>query len=101
MWRALGYLYGIDFEGCMLHPVKNLEELDELPNALSQEALYHIARMLEQSGITPSTRATYRTACKEGWAPAPTNDVQKAIWAEVHQIPDKPLTIKFDPKNDK
>ena len=36
MWRALGYLYGIDFEGCMLHPVKTVDELDELPNALSQ-----------------------------------------------------------------
>ena len=27
MWRALGYLYGIDFEGCMLHPVKTIDEL--------------------------------------------------------------------------
>ena len=27
---------------------------------------------------------TYRQACIEGWAPAPTNDVQKAIWEKVH-----------------
>ena len=101
MWRALGYLYGIDFEGCMLHPVKTIDALDELPNALSQEALYHIAHMLEQSGITPSTRATYRTACKEGWAPAPTNDVQQAIWDEFHELPTKPVSIKFDPKKGK
>ena len=101
MWRALGYLYGIDFEGCMLHPVKTIDELDELPNALSQEALYHIAHTLEQSGITPSTRATYRTACKEGWAPAPTNDVQQAIWDEFHELPTKPVSIKFDPKKGK
>ena len=101
MWRALGYLYGIDFEGCMLHPVKTIDELDELPNALSQEALYHITHTLEQSGITPSTRATYRTACKEGWAPAPTNDVQQAIWNEFHELPSKPITIEFDPKKGK
>jgi len=27
--------------------------------------------------------------------PAPTNDVQKAIWEKVHAIPDKPITIEY------
>ena len=27
--------------------------------------------------------ATYRRACVEGWAPRPTNDVQRAIWRSV------------------
>ena len=45
--------------------------------------------------------ATYKRACREGWAPTPTNDVQRAIWEKVHAIPDKPLTIEFDPKIDK
>ena len=31
-------------------------------------------------GITPIYRTTYRQACIEGWAPAPTNDFQKAIF---------------------
>ncbi len=98
MWRALGYLFGIDFEGCMLRPVRSMQELDELPNALSQEALYHISHSLEKAGITPSTRASYRTACKEGWAPAPTNDVQKAIWDTVHALPTEPIKIKPETK---
>ena len=39
-------------------------------------------------------------------APKPTfssalYDVQRAIWKEVHSIPDKPITIEFDPKKDK
>ena len=38
---------------------------------------------------------------EEGWSPSPTNDVQRAIWEKVHAIPDKPLTIEFDPKIDK
>ena len=38
---------------------------------------------------------------QQGWAPAPTNEVQQAIWDKVHQIPDKPITIEFDPKTDK
>ena len=36
-----------------------------------------------------------------GWAPQPTNEVQRAIWDKVHAIPDKPLTIEFNPKKDK
>ena len=44
---------------------------------------------------------TYRQACQEGWAPAPKNDEQKAIWNQVHAIPDKPIKIEFDPKRGK
>ena len=46
-------------------------------------------------------RIPYRQACKEGRAPVPTNDVQRAIWNKVHQIPDSPLVIEFDPKRDR
>ncbi len=52
-------------------------------------------------GIEPLKVASYMRACQEGWAPAPTNDIQKAIWNEVYKIPDKPITINFDPKKDK
>lgn len=58
-------------------------------------------RYLLSLGVKPYRDVTYRKACQEGWAPAPTNDVQKAIWKEVHSIPDKPITIEFDPKKDK
>jgi hypothetical protein len=34
-------------------------------------------------GIKPARMTTYRKACEEGWAPMPTNSVQKAIWDEV------------------
>ena len=34
-------------------------------------------------GISPYRRVTYKMAVKEGWAPAPTNDYQKAIWDKV------------------
>ena len=44
---------------------------------------------------------TYKSACQEGWAPEPTNDVQRTIWKQVHAVPDKPITIEFDPKKDK
>lgn len=56
---------------------------------------------LKGLGITPAKFVTYRQACQEGWAPAPTNDVQRTIWEKTHQIPDRPMTIEFDPKKDK
>jgi hypothetical protein len=49
-------------------------------------------------GVLPAQRATYLKACEEGWAPAPTNDVQKAIWDKVHAMPTEPIKIKPETK---
>jgi hypothetical protein len=53
-------------------------------------------------GVLPAQRATDMKACQEGWAPAPTNDVQKAIWekvkAEKSEKPSKPIKVNYDPK---
>ena len=53
---------------------------------------------LDKRGVRPEQRVFYRKACREGWAPAPTNEYQKAIWNEVRTLPEKPIQIKFDPK---
>lgn len=37
----------------------------------------------KEKGIAQVRRTTYRKACEEGWAPAPTNEFQKAIWEKV------------------
>ena len=34
-------------------------------------------------GLASAKRVAYKKACQEGWAPAPTNDIQKAIWDKV------------------
>ncbi len=44
-------------------------------------------------GVTPYRLITYKKACQEGWAAQPTNDVQKAIWDSVHQLPTAPIKI--------
>ena len=56
---------------------------------------------LKGYGVTPFKLTTYKKACQEGWAPAPTNDVQRVIWDEVRALPTEPIEIKFDPKKDK
>ena len=40
----------------------------------------------------------YSAAVQEGWAPTPTDTVQKAIWDKVNATPKTPMKIEFDPK---
>lgn len=53
---------------------------------------------LGRVGVTPTRYASYAKACRDGWAPQPTNDVQKAIWDKVHAMPTEPLKIKPEEK---
>ena len=55
-------------------------------------------KQLEMIKITPQTRAHYNVAVEQGWAPPPTNDVQKAIWDRIRAEPSNPIKIKYDPK---
>lgn len=106
LWRAAARALGVGYvahdAASVLKPFSTLAELDanremkpspDGSNAMLQNASSY--------GITPLTIASYRTACRNGWAPAPTNDVQKAIWDETRQLPTKPITIEFDPKRGK
>ncbi len=52
----------------------------------------------ENRGVRGVRYTSYARACEQGWAPAPTNDVQKAIWDKVHATPKNPMKIDFDPK---
>ena len=75
--------------------------IDDLDSCLADPPVDVNARLrdyLDLRGIKPERRVTYRQACREGWAPAPTNEVQRAIWEKVHAIPAKPMRIEFDPK---
>ena len=79
--------------------IYNLNQLDrQEDNRLSVDVIGRFAPSLANAGLTPAEIHSYRAACKQGWAPAPTNDVQKAIWEETRKLPEKPLQIKFDPK---
>ena len=55
-------------------------------------------KMWNRFGVSKERRVPYRVACQQGWAPAPTNDYQKAVWEEVHAVPSDPMKIEFDPK---
>jgi len=95
---AAGAMYAAqgDF---VLQPVRKPSDLDKLKReefGIIMRRIYPLS--LPYYGITPWQQATYLKACEEGWAPAPTNDVQKAIWDQTHAIPKNPMKIEFDPK---
>jgi hypothetical protein len=87
VWRAFGYLMGAansSFPGCVMRTVNKPEDLDLLKmNKLSPEPLMKIMSQATAMGITLPKFTSYRKACEDGWAPMPTNSIQKAIWEEV------------------
>ena len=87
VWRAFGYLMGAahsNFEACLMQPVLSVSDLDALKGkSLSPEPFNKIMAHAQKLGMKPQRMATYRKAVEEGWAPAPANDFQKAIWDEL------------------
>ena len=86
--------------------ISNTAQLDKFADArLPVDVIARFAPYMQPFGATPAVITTYRKACKEGWAPAPTNDYQKAIFEQVANEksetlkgPTNPRKITFDPK---
>jgi len=87
LWRAFGYVMGAansTYDTCVMKPVFKPEDLDQIKGCtLGSDVLMKISTQASALGVKPSRVTTYRKACEEGWAPAPTNQFQKAIWDEV------------------
>lgn len=88
---------GLSFNGhCVMGPVYSPADLDGLSfPIIGPEAMSKISQVCMKRGIPAFRSATYLNACQEGWAPAPTNEVQKAIWDKVHEMPSEPIKIKY------
>lgn len=102
--RAIAFLSGAastSYVETLVSPITSIQDLDRIEGyTLPIDSIRAMEPYLKGLGIAPWRQAYYRQACKEGWAPAPTNDVQKAIWNEIHAPPTDPLKITFDPKTD-
>lgn len=81
----------------ILDAISGVDQLDAVPYGFPQDVIGRLERYMAQMGVTPYYQTTYRRACHLGWAPPPTNDVQRAIWekikAEKERGPTKPITI--------
>lgn len=98
MWKAFGQVLGSGWsttQGCIMKRTPSNAALDALfGRTIGPEALRNIYGTTAAMKFAKGGRCTYQQACQEGWAAAPTNDIQKAVWDQVHAMPDKPLTIK-------
>jgi len=102
MWRAFAMVNGAantNMGKCLLQTVLSLKDLDALQaEAFCPEPVNLILAHLDALGVKKYQHTTYANACREGWAPAPTNDVQRAIWEQVkadkERGPTNPITIE-------
>lgn len=101
-WRAVVYAMGggnSQFPQCVMKPMDSLADLDANTSLIaSPEVFGNVTATARKFGLGVVQQTTYLRACQEGWAPAPTNDVQKAIWDKVHAVPTEPLKIKPETK---
>lgn len=100
--RAFAYLCGAAgsrYERSLTRGITRQSELDKNPGyELPMDVVQRFWDYMKPLGVLPVQRSTYLKACQEGWAPTPTNEVQRAIWEKIHAVPDKPITIEFDLK---
>ena len=101
LWRAFVILFGggnslNDFD--VMRPIRAPKDLDACKTFVSSpEPFNAMLNGAKAAGITPVRRTSYLNAVRLGWAPAPTNDFQKAIWervkADKERGPTNPITI--------
>ena len=94
---AVGLIHGSASQqkATLMRPILSMEDVDGIVNeAVPFDVAMMMVKNLRTFGLEQTRPMTYKKACKEGWAPAPTNDIQKAIWNEVNSIPSEPIKIK-------
>lgn len=86
-YRGFALAMGAGFSaqaGGLLQPAETLAELDAIYGKASPpDCHFPILAYCELRKAARGGTASYRTACKEGWAPPPKDDVQKKIWEEI------------------
>ncbi len=83
-WRSLGFAlgaYGSEAMGSSLVAVYSLPELDAVRGfGLSPQQLSAVHSVKSRLGMFGKRAVPYSRACREGWAPAPTNAVQRSLY---------------------
>lgn len=88
IWRAISFAAGgvnSYTAHCALSSlVLDPKDLDQLgARVASPEVCEQVLKASEKLGLAKVKVTTYRMACLQGWAPLPTNEVQKVIWEEM------------------
>lgn len=81
-----------------IHDATCVTDLDSLnPDQMIHDVVQRCRKNLTAIGVKEPYTVVYKKAVAEGWAPSPTNDVQRAIWekikAEQSEKPSNPIRI--------
>lgn len=91
--------YESTFANSLMGNINSVQELDKITDYRPpMDVVGRARKFLPKVGVDTRPMVTYAQAVKEGWAPAPTNEYQQAIWNKVRAVPKKPMKIEFDPK---
>lgn len=91
--------YDSTYDNSLMGPVRKVSDLDKFMDFRPpMDVVGRSRKYLAKIGIDTRPKVTYLQAVKEGWAPAPTNAVQQAIWDKVHALPTEPIKIKPETK---
>ena len=100
--RGFAYLCGAansQYPMSLTRGLKDISDVDRnMDYRLPVDIFQRFRTYMEPLGVTPQVTVIYRKAVQEGWAPAPTNEWQKAVWDKVHAVPANPMKIEFDPQ---
>ena len=89
--------FNSQFPHPLVRCVTDAKQLDDIASyEFPYDTLDRMVEYLKGYGISTYKLCSYVEACNEGWAPQPTNDVQKAIWDRVYTPPTKPIKITYD-----
>lgn len=97
-WRSIGFAlgaYGNSTQmGSSIQPAFSMADLDAIKGvSLSPVQINTVLGSKAKLGIYGKGAVPYTRACREGWAPAPTNNVQRAIY---NQLTDPASRFKSD-----
>ena len=94
IYRVIMYMAGAgtNYRDSALNS-RDVSELDFGHESFPQDSARRVKGYLISLGMAPSEYVSYRKACTEGWAAQPTNDIQKAVWDNVHTLPTNPLPL--------
>ena len=68
---------GSQYQGTIVNAI-DPQDLDKLDETIPLDTILAYQKYLKRLGVTRSQLVTYRQAYVQGWAPAPTNDHQRA-----------------------
>ncbi len=89
IWRAFMMCCGAansNMSPCVMRTVCSLDDLDsQAVRVPCPEPMMKVMNAGMRLGLKRPEVRTYKQACEEGWAPMPTNEVQRAIFEAVEK----------------